>query len=297
MRINKALLSIVFLWGLSLQFTAFAQVEDTTFVTKPVQNSLPKHFLGKQPNHINNPQYMDSFFQLLRAKNRPVRVMHLGDSHVAGKGFPRSVEATLQAAYGAANDSLATSGIVMDFMARNGAMAIDFATMERVQRIRAFNPDLIIVSFGTNECHGRGYQESEHRQGVEALLDLLQKYCSQSTILITTPPGDYLRQSHVKYISGGRGRGKKGRLRKRKVYTYSYSPNEMVERGCRLLNTVAAERHLAVWDIHAICGGDKAVRNYVANNMMRPDRVHFQPETYALFGRLLGEAIIQEASK
>lgn len=297
MRINKISCFVLFIVTAFCAASAQTQSNDSTVTSEKQESLLPHQFLGKQPNHINHPEYLKPFFRLLTASERPVRIMHLGDSHVAGKDFPRSVAALLKKQYGDGSDSMATKGIVYDFMARNGAKAIDFATMERVQRIRAFNPDLIIISFGTNECHGNGYLESEHRQGIEALLDLLQKYCSQSTILITTPPGDYLRQSHVKYVRAGRNRGKNTRLRKRKVYTYSYSPNEMIDRGCKMLNTIAAERSLAVWDVHAICGGDKAVRNYVANNMMRPDRVHFQPFAYELFGKLLGEAIILEASE
>lgn len=49
---------------------------------------------------------------------------------------------------------------------------------------------------------------------------------------------------------------------------------------------------MPVWNLFDICGGEQAAqRNWVAAHYMRPDRIHFQPNGYALHGKLLGEAI------
>ena len=47
-----------------------------------------------------------------------------------------------------------------------------------------------------------------------------------------------------------------------------------------------------MWDLHTIAGGEEAVRNYMADQLMKADRIHFTPAGYELQGRLLGEAIV-----
>ena len=57
----------------------------------------------------------------------------------------------------------------------NGATCASFATPENIRQIIELNPDLVILSFGTNEAHGRRYFSAEHLAQMDNLLEELKK--------------------------------------------------------------------------------------------------------------------------
>ena len=155
-----------------------------------------------------------------------------------------------------------------------------------MEKVAQKNPDLIILSFGTNECHGMGYREAQHREQLENFYAMLKETCPDAVIMMTTPPGDYLTTRSVKYVR--RGSGKK----RRKVTRSVSRVNPMSVRCAAELESFGEEHGLPVWDLNTIAGGDDAQRNWKSASLMRPDRIHFTPEGYTLQGRLLGEAIL-----
>lgn len=249
-------------------------------------NSLPTSFRDKQPNTINRADALYRAFDILCLSGRPLRILQLGDSHVAAGSYPAAVRKTLEEAWGKAENDTTGQGVVYSFMARNGATASQFANRERMEKIAAARPDLIILSFGTNECHGMGYREELHRTQLEDFYDMLSETCPNAVIMMTTPPGDYLTTRSTRFV-----RNRKGR-KSRKVVHSSSRVNPMSARCAGELESFGEEHGLAVWNLNGIAGGPVAVRNWTAAKMMRPDRIHFTPEGYQLHGRLLGEAIL-----
>ena len=248
--------------------------------------ALPASFSNTQANLITRPEALRPVFDRMEREGRALRVLQLGDSHVAAKTFPYAVKAQMQEIWGKADSDSAACGVSFDYMARNGATIAKFLTAERLAAISERNPDLIILSFGTNECHGMGYREEVHRAELEAALEQLRAACPTAVFLLTTPPGDYLSVRRVTYRRQGKGR------KRRRVVSYQSRPNPMSSRCAALIGQVAAEQQLPVWDLHTIAGGEEAVRNYVADQLMKADRIHFTPAGYELQGRLLGEAIV-----
>jgi len=253
-----------------------------------VNNSMPSSFRERKDNRVSQPDSLYRLFDLAAAKERPLRVLHVGDSHVKGGCFPAALKETLQTAFGTADTDSADSGIRFTHIGSNGATTARFFTESYKQRFADFAPDLIVLSLGTNECHGWGYSEESHRPQLEQFLDFLQAACPGAIVLLTTPPGDYLSRTTTSYVYRGRGRSR----RRRRVTRTHRTPNPMSARCAALIASVGKERGLPVWDLQAICGGEAAVRNYVAAGLMRPDRIHFTPEGYQLHGHLLGEAIL-----
>lgn len=246
---------------------------------------LPRNFTNGAPNVITHPEALRSTFDILRRGERPLRVLHVGDSHVAGKDFPIAVRSTLEAAFGAA-DTASTNGITFNFIGKNGAIAHQFASAERMAQIAEARPDLVIVSFGTNECHGMGYTEEVHRTQLTDFLDKLCATVPDAAILLTTPPGDYITSRTTSYVSRGRKR------RRRRVTRSVQRVNPMTERGANLIAAVATERGLALWNLNAIAGSGAAASRWHSAGLMRPDRVHFTPQGYTLQGRLLADALL-----
>ena len=231
-----------------------------------VPQSLPARWRNTQPNRIEGDSLLAPAFDTLAAGGRPLRVLHLGDSHVASGDFTAALRHTLQTAWG--------SGCVsVSYLAKNGATAEQFTAAPWTQKIKAQQADLIIVSFGTNECHGMGYREEQHREQLRHVLSTLRELCPDAVVLLTTPPGDYL--------STGRGR------RRRPA-----RPNPMVERCAAEIVRFSRDNGLAVWDLHTIAGGSQALTNYLGSGLMQRDRVHFTAAGYTLFGHCLGEALL-----
>ena len=251
-----------------------------------VKASLPKSFRARKTNVITRSDSLQSVFDTLCHSGRPLRVLHLGDSHVAGKTFPQTVKAQLEAAWGSSEDDSTGRGIHYSYMAKNGATAMNFLTDARLLLVEEKQPDLIILSFGTNECHGMGYREEQHLQELSDVVDRLRSHCPEAVVLLTTPPGDYLVTRRVTYPVNKKT-GKKQRV----VRRYK-KPNPMTARCATLLDKYGAEQGFAVWNLNAITGGPTAVHNWIAAHMMRNDRIHFTPAGYELQGKLFSEALL-----
>ncbi len=251
-----------------------------------VSNSLPAYFTGKRPNVVNRPETLNRVFDILCKSGRPLRVMQIGDSHVAAGDYPQAVRHTLEAAWGRAENDTAASGLVYTYEGSNGATTQRFATSDRIQKIANKRPDLIILSFGTNECHSMKYREEIHREQLEKFYGMLTGACPEAVILMTTPPGDCLTTRSVRY--GSKGEGQK----KRRVVSRNTSVNPMTTRCAAELEEFGIAHNLPVWDLNTLAGGADAVRTWRAGNLMKPDRIHFTPQGYTLHGRLLGEAIL-----
>lgn len=111
-----------------------------------------------------------------------VRIVHVGDSHIRGHIFPETTGGLLQRTFGAL--SYTDMGI-------NGAFCTTFTRPDRVADIAALHPDLVILSFGTNESHNRRYNSILHYRQMEELVCMLRKSLPDVPMLMTTPPGSY----------------------------------------------------------------------------------------------------------
>ena len=248
---------------------------------------IPSFFQASQENVINRSEKLNKIFDILCRSGRPLRVLQLGDSHVAGKSYPLAVEDALESAWGKVISDSSSTGVEYSFMGRNGATTRRFATENWMKQIGECNPDLIILSFGTNECHGLGYREEVHEAQLEDFFTMLKEVCPSAVIMLTTPPGDYLTTRKVRYVR--RGRGRKAR---RIISSYS-RVNPMSVRCAAELEEFGQEHKLPVWDLNTIAGGKSAQKNWTSANLMRPDRIHFTPEGYRLQGKLLATAILK----
>ena len=141
---------------------------------------------------------------------------------------------------------------------------------EKIKEITSLHPDLIIVSFGTNEAHSRRYLAQAHKMQIGRLLGMLKAACPEAAFLLTTPPGAYV-----------------GRRRARTI-------NPRTVTAARIIKEYAQENKMAVWDMYNIVGGKTdACRNWTKHHMLRADGIHFTPDGYRLQGNLLHQALIK----
>lgn len=260
---------------------------------------LPASFRHTAENRIEQAESLRPFFQRLQENQRPVRIVHLGDSHVRGHVFSTATRQALEAAWGGqatTNQEITYSttalaketgqpGLVYHAIGSNGATATSFATESRLAEVEALTPDLILLSFGTNEAHGT-YNETSHQEELLALLATLQSHCPQATVMLTTPPGSYLTR-RIR-------RKAKGRTR----YTYRRVPTGNTPKVVATQRAFAQEHSLPLWDLYRITGGETyGLRNWTNAGLMKSDRVHYTDEGYTLMGQLLAEAFITTREK
>lgn len=252
----------------------------------PVSDSMPEIFRGVQENCIDDPTAsLASFWQKLSCLDKPVRIVHIGDSHVRSHIFPAVVRKLLEEDFGgdAVDDIPLTyhtsgiasetgkPGIVYHVIGINGATCDKFLTHGLLDEIEKLRPDLVIMSFGTNEAHGRLYNKARHTAVMNTLLSSLKACCPDSAFLLTTPPGAYVRLNRNRRVINTR--------------TPLVVENEL---------KFVREHALAVWNLYDIAGGSKhACLNWTSANMFQRDKIHFTREGYTLQGLLLHEALIK----
>lgn len=243
------------------------RANDTIFAQVP----FPPAFRETGRNEIiGNISLLDSVFERLRLLRAglledTVRMVHIGDSHVRGHIYPQTTGTRLSETF---------SAVSYTDMGVNGATSLTFTHPERIADIAALKPELLILSFGTNESHNRRYNANIHYNQMDELVKLLRDSMPDVPILLTTPPGSY----------------ESFRQRRRKR-TYSINPRTAT--AAETIRHYARNHNLLVWDMYDVVGGKRrACTNWTEAKLMRPDHVHYLPEGYILQGNLLYEALI-----
>lgn len=240
--------------------------------TISVQVAFPSTFRETGRNEIiDSIAILSPVFERLRQvrsdlSEDTVRVVHIGDSHVRGHIYPRTTGTLLTEAFGAV--SYTDMGV-------NGATCLTFTHPERIADIAALKPELLILSFGTNESHNRRYEANVHYNQMDELIKLLHDSLPGVPILLTTPPGSFesFRQ-------------------RRRRRTYAVNPRTVI--AAETIRRYAKNHRLLVWDMYDVVGGRRrACTNWTEAELMRPDHVHYLPEGYILQGNLLYQALIQ----
>lgn len=198
--------------------------------------------------------------------NETFRIMHIGDSHVKGGTFAETVGLLLK-------DSI--PGVDYQVFGINGASYHSFATKVDLSRIYNYKPDLLIISFGTNESHARNYNSLFFHQQIDRLIRQLQLRLPRTTILLTTPPGSFL---------SSQPKGQKKR----------YAINNNTVKAAQTIKLYADKQHLMVWDLYNAVGGvSNACKNWLNSGLIYKDYLHYIAKGYELQGQLLYEAIMK----
>ena len=237
--------------------------------------SFPSSFRNTRNNELIEATSLAPVFKKLR-QNKTVKVMQIGDSHVRGNYLPRSVGSTLQSYF---------PRVQFTYYGINGAWARRFYDNDMVNRVANERPDLVIISFGTNEAHGATLNERTHAETMQTLTDRIAERCPGVCFLFTTPPGSFISQR-----TGSRTVGS-GRRRTTR-YTTTKVPNANTANVARSIVNFCRSHRMAVWDIFTIAGGPtSACTNWRSAGMMNTDQIHYLSHGYILQGKLLGEAI------
>lgn len=190
-------------------------------------------------------------------------------------------------------------GVFYHTIGNNGATYSVYNNIGTVGKgIAPLQPDLVIISLGTNEAFGKVNRATVY-DNIDALVDEVRLYNPEARILLVTPMecqrSEYRTTTRRQRVSGRKG--KKGKRKSRtvnkrvKVRTGSYAVNPNVATVRDIINQYAADNHIAVYDWYEIAGGQGASTKWVSDGLFSKDRIHHSRKGYALQGELMYEAL------
>lgn len=151
-------------------------------------------------------------------------------------------------------------------------------------QLKALQPDLVIVSLGTNESVSDISPENFINQ-VDSFNNNLLKVCAQEQIIYTTPADNYVRQTKMvkKKV--------KGKWRKKRVVYLAN--NVKLEELQEAMVAYFKRGKFMYWNLYAVMGGDTSMRKWVEAGLAAKDHIHFNKAGYELQGELFYRALIK----
>ncbi len=249
-----------------------AQFRIRTFDYAPLNYAFSKMTLFYQQDSSYNFSLQDSLGNLLGSVKRDstqlrnVSVIQLpgNTNEVYLKAHRNDSSESYAILYGMnlENDS---SGVLYHSIGVNGAEAFQYVHAKYfAEQTAVLNPDVIIISLGTNEAQRKPFDKNLVEARLDSLVKQLQQYNPGKPIILTTPPDSYYR---------------------RKYYNPSVAAYHVI--------TVdyAKKNNLAVWDLFSATGGFKSCYQWKKYHLMQRDGIHFNRAGYELQGNLFYEAI------
>ncbi len=211
------------------------------------------------------------------ALGNEVRILHVGDSHLSGGFMTRPIEQALRTLY--PHCQLERIGVP-------GATFASILTSKKMERLKTFAPDLIIVSLGTNDSYTTRFLPQVMRTNIEQFLAYVDgELEGEPLIIFTTPPLSYLK----KRVRQGTYRTKAGKRRAR--YTTQYSLNTATQQASDVILSIAQERGYAAYDLTRSMqtkqSPEASASHYLSQRWLHTDRVHYTREGYARLGNYI----------
>jgi len=158
-------------------------------------------------------------------------------------------------------------GILYNNIGINGAEYRHYSKNQKLQsQMALLNPDLIIISLGTNEAYTPRYNNSEFYNQIDSLISNLKMKNPEASFIITTP-----------------GDSNKGRKYK--------NPNNL--KAANTLIDYCNKRGLGYWNWFEIMGGTGVINKWALKGLTSKDKLHLSRKGYEIQGALLHAAIIK----
>ncbi|MDO7845541.1 GDSL-type esterase/lipase family protein [Hymenobacter sp. M29] len=153
------------------------------------------------------------------------------------------------------------AGLVYHAIGVNGAAVRHYnRALQFFAQQPLLQPDLVIVSLGTNDAYDAGFSPQRFAQQLDTLVSRLRRGSPQADVLLTAPADSYRARRYR---------------------------NPDLVRLRTVLQAYCAAHDLAYWDFAAVQGGYGSMRAWQAHGLAQPDLVHFTTKGYELQGLLL----------
>jgi len=166
------------------------------------------------------------------------------------------------------NLSNSKKGVFYHSIGINGARYSNYNNFESefCPQISSLEPELVIISMGTNEAMGR-FDEDQLYSEISDLVFCLRHSSPNAIIMLTTPPEAYTRNKRGANLQTGKVRDVIIKFAEQNGYPY--------------------------WDLYNITGGKSSALQWNKKGLLSRDRIHFTQRGYEYQGELLFEAMIK----
>lgn len=182
-----------------------------------------------------------------------------------------------------------TPGLFYHAIGNNGAA---YETYNRIGNVGAgiapLDPNLIVISLGTNEAFGK-FNSASFKNSVDRLVKNIRAANPDAILLLTTPMECHKSVVTTKKV---RVKGKRGKRRTVNRTSRSYSVNPNIAPIRNVILEYGRENGIAVYDWYEVAGGRGASASWISNNLFAKDRVHHTHKGYNVEGRLFYEAVM-----
>ena len=162
-------------------------------------------------------------------------------------------------------------GILYHSVGNNGAEFRHYNTsVDFVLESSYLEPQLIIISLGTNEAYAKNYNDAEFISSADSLIKKIKVLNPNCTFLLTGP-GD----ANKKYKYKNKNNGK----------------------ASKALENYAKENNIAFYDLQKVMGGFGVINKWFVKGLTSKDKLHLSKAGYELQGLLLYEALMFEYKK
>jgi hypothetical protein len=164
-------------------------------------------------------------------------------------------------------------GVFYHSIGVNGAKFCNYnqCSKDFYRQIASLNPDLIIISLGTNEAMVKAIDEDRLNSDISDFVFNVRHSSPNTTVIFTTPVETF---------------AKVGRRT-------SNVPNHRVGKVRDIIVNFAEQNGYSYWDLYNIAGGKGAALEWNKKKLFVRDRIHLTQRGYEYQGELLFEAIIK----
>lgn len=172
------------------------------------------------------------------------------------------------------------NGVIYHAIGNNGAAYSSYMGIDGFGHgVAGLEPDLIILSLGTNEAFGR-LNDATFNAQIASIVSRIRRECPDAKILLTTP-SECQKSVYT--------RRRKGRKRRR---TRTYQVNQNVVRVRNLIIEYGRKNNIPVYDFYDVAGGAGASTKWLNDKLLSSDRIHRTWAGYRLDGELMYDALI-----
>jgi lysophospholipase L1-like esterase len=155
-------------------------------------------------------------------------------------------------------------GMQYHSMGINGAEVSSFLRNTLEPQLQVLNPDLVIVSLGTNDAYMAEFDEKAFKRNFGTLIQRMKRALPRASILLTTPGDSYLARKYTNYNNA---------------------------KATLQILELAEETGCGVWNFYEVMGGLRSVNQWYAHGLAAKDKIHLTRKGYHLQGDLLFEAL------
>lgn len=236
------------------------------------QKLLVSKNLSRNPKSVKPPTGNGSSFTLPISDRSLINNLHRVSWDTPGsqfyiKGVKSNSLQSQSILYGMVLENTRQSGVLYHMIGVNGA---EFKHFNRSgifwRQVKALNPDLIIISLGTNESVHRNFDANNFFEEIDEFIADLEKNIPYTDVLFTTPP---------EALKGGR------------------AENPTIRRCKNIILSYSLANELACWDFFEIMGGSGSILHWKDAYLAQQDYLHLTRTGYELQGKLLFRALMK----